>query len=116
MLVLGSFLFGVSSCSNEKDNSTENDGLAMDSASMANRAKDELTLSTLKNKKATAEQNAKEAASNAEEAKRIERNATDAADQADNALKTEERAQKSRQQADAQAKKAEKANNKANKN
>ena len=116
MLVFGSFLIGMGSCSNEKGSSSNNDGLAMDSASMANRAKDELTLSILKNKKAAAEQNANEAVSNANEAKRIERDATDAAEQADDAFRAEEKAQKSRQQADDQAKKAENASNKANEN
>ena len=116
MLVFGSFLVGMGSCSNEKGNSSNNDGLAMDSASVANRAKDELTLSILKKKKVAAEQDAKEAISNTREAKRIERDATDAAEQADDAFRSEENAQKSRQQADEQAKKAENASHKANEN
>ena len=115
MLVFGSFLIGMGSCST-KEGSSSNNGLAMDSASVANRAKDELTLSILKSKKVAAEQDADEAVSNLKEAERMERDATDASEQADDAFRTEEKAQKSRQQADEQAKKAENASNKANEN
>lgn len=115
MLVFGSLLITIGSCSNEKEKSSDN-GLEMDSASVAKRAKDELTLTTLKHKKLAAEQKEKEAISNTKEAKRIERNATDAADQADQAFKTEEDAQRSRRQADDQAAKSDKATNKADEN
>ena len=60
MLILGAVLTGAGSCSNEKRTSNNNDGLAMDSASVAERAKDKLTLSRLKSKKLAAEQNASE--------------------------------------------------------
>lgn len=115
MLVFGSLLITIGSCSNEKEKSSDN-GLEMDSASVAKRAKDELTLTTLKHKKLAAEQKENEAISNTKEAKRIERNATDAADQADQAFKTEEDAQRSRRQADDQAAKSDKATNKADEN
>lgn len=115
MLVFGSLLITIGSCSNEKEKSSNN-SLAMDSASVAKRLKDEITLTTLKDKKLAAEQKAKEAISNTKEAERIEQNATDAADQADQAFRTEEDAQRSRQQADDQAAKADKATNKADEN
>jgi hypothetical protein len=115
MLVFVSLLITIGSCFNEKEKHSNN-GLAMDSASVAKRARDELTLSTLKDKKLDAEQKAKEAISNTKEAKRIERNAVDAADQANEAFETEEEAQRSRQQADDQASKADKARIKANQN
>lgn len=115
VLVFGSMLIAIGSCSNERKEPF-NSGVAMDSASVAQRAKDELTLSTLESKKIAAEQKAKAAISDAKEAKRIERDAIDAADQADQAFRTEEKAQKSRQQADAQAKKADKASDKADEN
>jgi hypothetical protein len=115
MLVFGSLLFSMGSCSNGNERSSNN-GVKMDSASIATRAADELTLSTLKDKKLAAEQEAEEAISNTKEAKRIERDATDAADQADQAFKTEEAAQKSRQQADDQAAKSNKASTKSDKN
>ena len=114
-LVFGSLLFTVSSCSNEKERSSGN-GLEMDSASVAKRAKDELTLSTLKNRKLAAEERAKEAISNTKEAKRMEHDAIDAADQAGQAFKAEEVAQSSRRQADEQAGKADKASNKSDAN
>jgi hypothetical protein len=116
VLLFGSLLlFTIGSCSNGQDRSSDN-GLAMDSASVAKRAKDELTLSTLKDKKLAAEQKVREAISNTKEAKRVERDATDAAQQADEAFTGEQAAQKSRQQADEQAIKSDKAANKADKN
>ena len=114
-LLFGSLLLAIGSCSNQKGKSADN-GLAMDSASIAQRAKDEWTLSTLKDKKLAAEQRAKEATENTKEAKRIQRDADDAADQARKAFETEEAAQRSRQQADDQAAKAERANSKSDEN
>lgn len=114
-LVFGSLLIIMGSCTSEKERSS-NLTLEMDSASVAQRVQDELTLSSLKDKKVAAEQKAKEATLNSKEAKRIERDAVDAAEQADRAFDTEEAAQRSRQQANDQAGKADKASNKADKN
>lgn len=116
MLVLGSLLIGLGACTNNEGSPSSSDGPAMDSASMAERAKDELTLLILKNKKQDAERNANQAASNVKEAIRIERDAMDAARLAEDALRTEEKAQKARHEADDQAERAEKASDKANEN
>ena len=109
-LVLGTFLFTMVACSNEQ---SSNNGLAMDSVSVAERTRDEVTLSTLKAKKLAAEKNAEEAIANSKEAKQAERDAIDAATQADEAFETEEAAQESRQEANDQANRAEKASTKA---
>jgi len=114
-LMVGASLIVLSSCSNGNEKSS-NAVIELDSAGMAEKARDEQTLSTLEGKKVTAEQNAKEAISDTKEAKRIERDAVDAAEQADDAFKTEKKAQESRQQADDQAERADNASSKANEN
>ena len=115
MLMLGASLFAIGSCSNGNERSADA-AVKMDSASVAERAQDELTLSILEDKKLAAEQTAVTATSNTKEAKRIERDAIDAADQADQAFRTEAAAQQSRQHADDQAARSNKASNKSDKN
>lgn len=116
MLVSGAvLLFTIGSCSNG-DRGSADAGLKMDSASVAERARDAATLSTLEKRKLAAERRAEEASAKAKEAKRIERDAVEAADQAEEAFDAEAAAQRSRQNADDQAAKAKKASDKAGKN
>lgn len=107
----GFALLAGSSCKQRTD-ATANEAQP-DSLSIARKAADEQTLTILKDKKETAEQQAVAAKAKLNKAEEDEDDASDAAKQADRAYKTEEAAQKARNEANDQSAKSEKATDKS---
>lgn len=108
-------LLAMGSCENRTTTQTPEEQRA-DSASTAQEAKDDETISNLKKAQQKSERTAEEAELRTQEAKRVEREADEAASESKNAYRAERKAQDKRQEADAQAKKALEAQEKSGKN